>query len=121
VSVEQDPHRLVFRAGPGEWYNQPHNQRWDMGEDAADIPPAAWHLALRATLAQEDPLPTLLVVDVREMPWLVGQDWGFVWHLAAELARGGCRLRVVASEHVVKAGNAIGMGDRFELATTLES
>lgn len=27
----------VFRAGAGEWYNQPHDKRWDMAEDAQPL------------------------------------------------------------------------------------
>jgi len=44
---------LVFHAGKGEWYNQPHNKRWDMGEDVAEIPPANWHVELQKTLDTE--------------------------------------------------------------------
>lgn len=33
---------VLFRAGQGEWYNQPHDRRWDMGEDVQDLPPTPW-------------------------------------------------------------------------------
>ena len=64
---------LVCRAGKGEWYNQPHDKRWDMGEDSADLPPARWHVELQETIDAKGSAPSVVVVDVTEMDWLVGK------------------------------------------------
>jgi hypothetical protein len=119
VSVEPSGDPLVFHAGRGEWYNQPHNERWDMGEDVADIPPANWHVELKNVLAAQSLSRTLVVVDVSEMDWLVGQDGGFLYRLSKRLSEQGIRLAVVGTERVVDAMRLLGLDEVLQLCSSL--
>ena len=100
---------VVFRAGHGEWYNQPHSRRWDMGEDVQDLAPAPWHVALEEAITASTPRPRAVIVDVLEMTWLVGQDWGFLAELAARLREENIRLVVVANPRVARSVTALGL------------
>lgn len=121
MSSRHQGDRLLFRAGSGEWYNQPHDRRWDMGEDAAEIPPAGWHVALRRTLEAAQVFPQEFVVDVRQMIWLVGQDWGFLLRLTEELEPRSCRLVVLATPHVAKASGHLGIEERMTVVASLDA
>jgi len=109
--------QLVFHAGNGEWYNQQHDKRWDPGEDAADIPPARWHVELETVLAAQDTTPSVVVIDTTEMDWLVGQDLGFLVRIGKRLAPG--RLKVVATTRVVRAVSGLSLDSSFELSSSL--
>ena len=120
MRIERVGDHLVFRAGRGEWYNQPHESRWDMGEDAADIPAAGWHVDLDEALTLQDPCPPVVAVEVTEMDWLVGQDLGFLLRLSERLSRRGVRLVVVGTERVVRAAQGFGLDKYLQLSTSLE-
>jgi hypothetical protein len=117
---EQDKNARVFHAGAGEWYNQPHDKRWGMAEDAQPLPSPSWHIELeKGCMSLESPAPPI-VVDVSEMAWLVGNDWGFLVQLGESLAMKDARLVVVASERVQRAGELVGARKFMKLASSLE-
>ena len=121
MKTEHIDDALVCRAGKGEWYNQPHNRRWDMGEDVADIPAAAWHLELqRAIEAQEVP-PELVVVDVSEMAGLVGQDWGFLIRVQKSIEPNGIGLAIVASAGIANEARLLGLQDRLKICDSIDN
>ena len=111
---------LVCRAGKGEWYNQPHDRRWDMGEDVEDIPPAQWHLYVQRVIEAQDSPPELVVIDVSGMDWLVGQDLGFLITLSKHVAPRGIDLAVVASERVVGAVRILPLDDYFRIRSSID-
>jgi hypothetical protein len=110
----------VFNAGKGEWYNQPHDKRWDMGEDVQPLPSPNWHVELeQACAALERPAP-LIVVDLTQMSWLVGHDWGFLVRISKSLRSKDTALVVVASERVSKAAEVIQLNKLMKFARSLE-
>jgi hypothetical protein len=111
---------LVFSTGQGEWYNQPHDKIWDMGEDAADIPPPLWHLKLLRVANKSGLDVRHIVVDTTEMQWIVGQDWGFLVKLSEALASRGIPLSVVARANNVNSGKVVGIDRWFELVGSLD-
>ena len=98
---------LIFRAGKGEWYNQPHNKRWDMLEDVADIPPARWHVELSDATNRDDPMLRHVVVNATEFSNFVGQDWGFLARLSKSLASRGIKLSIIAGPSDIKIGKIL--------------
>jgi len=97
----------VLHAGSGEWYNQPHGQRWDMGEDVAELPHPAWHIELEAGIREHSCQGQLIYLDLREMDWLVGQDWGFLAKAGGDLAKAGGELVLVAGKRIEEAGKLL--------------
>ena len=111
---------LVCRVGKGEWYNQPHNRRWDMDEDVADIPPAQWHLDVQRVIEAQDSTPKLVVVDASEMDQLVGQDWGFLLEFNKRVVSRGSKLSLIASERMVKIARILRLEDYFNVVSSGE-
>lgn len=110
----------VFNAGKGEWYNQPHDKRWDMGEDVQPLPSPNWHVALeKACAALERPAP-VVIADLTQMSWLVGHDLGFLVRLSKSLRSKDTVLVVVASERVLKAAEVIQLNKLIKFVRSLE-
>ena len=120
VDVERVGDVLVFRAGQGEWYNQSHDKRWDMGEDVQELPPAPWHLALEAAIADASSGICRLVIDATEMTWLVGQDWGFLLRLFDRMRDAELGLVLVTQERVSRAHDLLGLGERIQTSPSIE-
>ncbi len=110
----------MLHAGTGEWYEQRHDEPWDMAEDVAPLAPAGWQVALRRALAGADPAPRRVVLDVRELFRLVGQDLGFLVRLAQELEGAGSGIRVVASAGIQRAIRTLQLESRLFPCSTLE-
>jgi len=72
----------VLHAGAGEWYNQPHNKKWDMGEDAQELPSPELHIELQKGSESSKYSSSKIVVDLTVMFWLVSHDWGFLPRLS---------------------------------------
>lgn len=121
MNFERTGHVLVCRAGTGEWYNQPHKRRWDMGEDAAEIPPAQWHVEVQRIIEAQDSRPRHIVVDVSAMDRLVGQDWGFLVRLQEYLSEIGSVLSVVASERMVQMAEIMRLKERLRVRSSMEA
>ena len=109
----------VLRAGKGEWYNQPHNKRWDMGEDAQDLPPPIWHTELLKACEKFEKGTSQIVIDVSEMDWLVGHDWGFLLRISEKLSSEEIGLVIVAESRVVEASKLLGLGDKIRIVDSL--
>ena len=116
---EQIGDAQVLRAGKGEWYNQRHDKQWDMGEDIQELLPPRWHLELEQAFKSPEVLAHLIVADLSEMEWLVGQDWGFLVRLSDRAASAGVELVVVAQERVARAAETIGLGKRARIVENL--
>lgn len=107
MSIETAGDRALVRAGPGEWFNQPHNRRWDMGEDVLPLPPSPWHVEVER--ASEVHGIAHLTVDMSQMDWLVGQDIGFLLDLQRRLEPRGVHLCLLATPRVVRAIGGLGL------------
>ena len=86
-----------------------------MGEDVADIPPANWHLEIKTALETWGDTPQSLIVDVTELSWLVGQDWGFLVRLADTLEQANSQLVLVANDRVRDAASFLKITDRIPM------
>jgi len=106
---------LLFRAGKGEWYNQPHDRRWDMGEDVAEIPPAGWHLDLERAMDQQEKPPKRVRIDASEFDWLVGQDLGFLLRFEKQFRARGTKIEVVTSSRVAAAIKCLNIHERLAI------
>ena len=120
ISTERVGDAILFHAGAGEWFNQPHNKRWDMGDDVADLPPSAWHLGLDRAIEADARTSSHVVVDVRDMFWLVGQDWGYLVRLSRRLKFCSVRLSLLATRRIFQGGQLLGMHKQFCLADSLK-
>ena len=109
----------VLRAGQGEWYNQRHDKQWDMGEDAQELQPPRWHLEMEQAFESPKILARVIVADLSEMEWLVGQDWGFLIRLGERAMSVGVELVVVAQERVARAAETIGLGEHVQIVENL--
>jgi len=90
-----------------------------MGEDAARIPPAQWHLDVQRVIEAQDSPFELVVLDLSEMDWLVGQDLGFLIRLSKRVAPEGVDLAVVATERVVKAVRVFPLEEYFRIRSSI--
>ena len=111
---------LVFHAGRGEWYNQPHNKRWDMGEDVADIPPAQWHLDIQRAIDSQEQELARVVIDFTGMFSLVGRDWGFLVRLSKQMQPRGWKLLILGSERITSVIRILGLGSWIDVCHSLE-
>jgi len=91
-----------------------------MAEDAQELPSPAWHLELDRELASADQSVGIVAVDLTEMDWLVGQDWGFLVRMSERAKAAGRELVVVASERVIKASKVIALDGRFRVLGRLD-
>ena len=103
MGFEKVGETLVFRAGRGEWYNQPHDKRWDMGEEAADIPAANWHVELENSLESNTDTARRLLIDSTDMVFLADQDLGFLLRISKKLSASGMSVALVARKNMVEA------------------
>lgn len=110
----------VFRAGKGEWYNQAHAKRWDMGEDVQPLSSPPWQVELEQACQAVDDHHGKIVVDLSEMNWLVGHDWGFLIRLGKALASEGIKLIVLARGRVSEAADLVGVHDDMKIVKSLE-
>ena len=110
----------VYRAGRGEWYNQPHLKRWDMGEDAQDLPTPPWQRELKLgceTTVEESPK---FVADLSGMTWLVSHDWGFLLGLSEELATRKAGFVVVVQPSVLEAAKMLAITGKVSVVDQIE-
>ena len=119
-SWERNREALVFRAGEGEWYNQPHDKKWDMGEDALPLPSPPCHVELEQACKEIEDRNQLVVVDLSEMDWLVGQDWGFLIRLGKALLPKGIKPAIIVRERVARAAGLIGVNDYIDVVRSME-
>lgn len=110
----------VFYAGKGEWYNQPHDKRWDMGEDVQPLQPPSWHIELEQACQALEDRQRHIVIDLSEMDWLVGNDWGFLIRLSRELAPEGIKPIVIVRGRVSGAADLIGVHEYMKIVKSLE-
>jgi len=111
---------LVFHAGSGEWFNQPGNYRWDIGEDAEPRPPSPWHVELQQAIDRQETSPHSVVIDVTGMAHLVGVDWGFLITLGKRLSQGGTRVAVAATRNNTESARIIRLHDFFDLCGSVD-
>ena len=111
---------LVFHAGPGEWFDQPHNETWDLEGEPQELPPSQRQIALDQTIESQAAGVSRVVVDVTEMGWLAGQDWGYLVRLTESLAIENVRLCLCAPDKLVKAGRLINLHEKMDVLGSLE-
>jgi hypothetical protein len=110
----------ILRAGKGEWYNHSHNQKWDMGEDAKDLPSPNWHIELQKACEELENSFRRLIVDLKEMYWLVGHDWGFLLRMSEQLSSKGIDLVIVANDQIIQAAIVLQLGDKIKTEDSVE-
>ena len=111
---------LVFRAGAGEWFNQPGKYRWDMGEDAEERPPSQWHSGLQEAIRSQQTSPRVVVVDLTEMDRIVGVDMGFLVNLSKSLSPSDTRLSVAANEKIREIARLTNLGRFFDVVGSVD-
>jgi len=121
VSWERNGDSLILRAGMGEWYNQPHDKRWDFGEDVQELPLTEWQIELKRVCEDETDDLSHIVVDLLEMFWLVGQDWGFLLRTADSAASRGIQITLVVTDRHLHAAKCLGLEDRLRMVDSVDA
>ena len=120
MESERRGETLIFRTGPGEWFNRPDRGRWDMGEDAMPQR-AAWHAALHAAVMESAPAAHAVVVDAREVWDLVGADWGALVKLQKLLRARGAGLVLVGNARALRAAAVLGLDPILRTRASVEA
>jgi hypothetical protein len=92
-----------------------------MGEDVADIPPAGWQSMLDDEIEKLESAPSHLIVDLSEMFWLVGQDWGYLLRLAERLESIDSRLTIIASNRVAESAKVTQLDVRIRICDSMDA
>jgi hypothetical protein len=109
---------LVFRAGPGEWFNEPHEGHWGMGDDAVKRSPSGWQLRLDELVGGGSPGCSQLIVDLTGMSTHIGADFGYLVKLTIRLRSLDVASAVVGDSRFAASVSHLGL---TEILTVYDS
>jgi len=110
--------RVHLSCRTGEWYNQ---RPWGMFDDD-HLPAAGWHAEVEEALSLQAPRPSIVVIDMTSMAYLVIGDYTFLVGLSKRLHAAEIRLAVLARANAIYAYSQIRekLAEPFEMLATLE-
>ena len=92
-----------------------------MGEDAQKRPLTDWQLELKRVCEKETDDLSHIVVDLLEIGYLVGHDWGFLFRTTEMAASRGIRITLVVSDRHLVGAKCVGLEDRLEMVDSIDA